>query len=204
MLDASDLPAGPMPSPGRSTLTEKAKAAEFYETPPWAVEAVLRVELLTRRVWDPCCGRGVLSKAAEAAGYSVTATDLHAWGYGVAGYNFLESDLPVGFGPWRDFSILMNPPFSLAVNFVNRALELGARKIVCFQRLSWWESQARRNFWRSRPPARVYVCGDRATCWRGDIPEAERAGRSVPTAHAWFVWERGQPPGTTLGHIWRS
>lgn len=210
MLDASDLP-GDARSVGdilrerrQDALTAKAKDAECFETLEWAVRSILHVELLTQRVWDPCCGPGVLAKAARDAGYDVAATDLHDWGFGSTGRNFLDTDYPLGFDQGHDFSILMNPPFTLAVDFVMRAFELGARKIVCFQRASWWESRTRRDFWRETPPSRVYYCGDRATCWRADVPEAERAGRSVPTAHAWFVWERGHPPGTTLGHIWKD
>ena len=97
----------------------------------------------------------------------------------------------------------MNPPFSKATEFVEKSFELGFRKIVCFQRFSWWESQKRREFWEKHPPDRVYICGDRASCWRHDIPESER-GSSTPTAHAWFVWEKGSPPGTLLGHIYKG
>ena len=63
-------------------------------------------------------------------------------------------------------------------------------------------------------PNRTYVCGDRATCWRGDLPKDElgnrfdpETGRKLagsPTAHAFFVWEVGHPAGNLLGHIRKS
>lgn len=100
-------------------------------------------------------------------------------------------------------TVFMNPPFSLACEFIEKAFELGARKVVVFQRFAWWESKRRKDFWDKHQPNRVYICGDRAACWRGDIPEEERKSSS-PTAHAWFVWEPEHPSGTVLGHIWKG
>jgi len=181
-------------------VTALAKQAECYETDPWAAEAILRHELLTHLVWDPCCGTGILSEAARAAHYQVMSTDLHDWGYEPAKSG--EDFLTFPTRPHRETTIFMNPPFSLACEFVDKAHGLGARKIVCFQRFAWWESEKRREWWAKRPPNRIYICGDRAECWRFDIPHEERTG-STPTAHGWFIWERGQPPGPTLGHIWK-
>ena len=161
-------------------MTDLCIEAEMHETPDWAADSILDVEILTPVVIDPCCGRGVLSLAAQRRGYQVDAFDLHDWGFGRTGIDFLGWSEP----PAGDFTIFMNPPFSLAVDFVRHAQALGARKIVCFQRF-----------------ARVHACRSRATCWRLDIPPAERKGRSASTAHSWFVWERGHPPAAVLGHI---
>lgn len=164
----------------------------MYETPEWAAKAILDVEMLTEDTIDPCCGRGVLAEAAEQM---VMSYDLHDWGYGVTGGNFLETDDDLS-----DCTIFMNPPFSLAEDFVRHCFKLNARKIICFQRFAWWESHRRQAFWSEFPPNRVYVCAKRATCWRLDIPMDQRKSGST-TAHAWFVWERGHPKGTVLGSI---
>lgn len=179
-----------------------AKQLEAYETPRWAADAILRREILTRDVWEPCVGTGSIALAAHGAGYNVFASDIHDWGYEPANeIDFLAGEPPLI--AHKPFSVLMNPPFSKACQFVDRAFYLGARKIVCFQRFAWWESQARRAWWAKRPPNRVYICGDRAPCWRFDIPAEDRKSSS-PTAHAWFVWSVGEPAGTLLGHIWRQ
>ena len=156
---------------------------------------------------DPCCGTGVLSKAAKERGYNVAAYDIHDWGYEHMSdhlIDFLELNRERTYA-WRvnDFTILMNPPFSKAVEFVEKAFELGAKKVACFQRLAWYESSKRREFWENNPPARVYVCGDRATCWRHDVPDHKRSS-NAPTAHAWFIWEQGAPSGTLLSHIYKN
>ena len=187
-------------------LTKLCKKLEHYETPEWAVRAILEKELMTPIVIDPCCGTGVLSRIAEEKGYEAFSFDIHDWGYK---YGFLRDFLKVekiiedvGKGS-GDFTVLMNPPFSLAVDFVKKAFELVAKKVVCFQRFSWLETKSRRDFWEKHPPNRIYICGDRASCWRHDIPHDKRKSSS-PTAHAWFVWEKGQPKGTVLGHIYKG
>ena len=183
-------------------ITALAKEAEAYETPRWAVEAILDVEILTHAVIDPCAGRGVMMDAAADCGYDVYGIDRYDWGNACVDIeDFLDPDIKRF---WiEDNTILMNPPFSLAQQFVEKCFELKARKIVCFQRFAWWESKGRRDFWEKHPPNRVYICGNRASCWRFDIPESERKSGTT-TAHAWFVWERGHPPGTVLGHIYKD
>lgn len=186
------------------TLEQKCRRLEHFETPEWAAQAILDKEILTKVVLDPCTGTGILADAAKGRGYTPLAIDINDWGYpGTMIEDFLSIDAEGWSSPDMPFSIFMNPPFSKAVQFVEKGFELGARKIVCFQRFAWWESRARREFWETFPPARVYVCGDRAPSWRHDIPHDKR-NSSSPTAHAWFVWERYHAAGTKLGHIWRD
>ncbi|WP_299440217.1 hypothetical protein [uncultured Rhodospira sp.] len=194
--------AGVTPAPEYASLEQQARAAECYETPAWAAARILDVEILTPCVWDPCCGTGVLSEAATAAGYAVLSTDLHDWGYdGQSGEkNFLRLTEPPSEEP---FSVFMNPPFRLACEFVDHAAALGARKIVCFQRFAWRESRERREWWLRRPPARIWLCGDRATCWLFSIPPEERGG-NVPIPHAWYVWERGHRGLEAIHTLWRD
>jgi hypothetical protein len=178
-----------------------AREAECVEIDPWAAEAILDAEILTPMVIDPCCGPGIMAMAAERRRYVVRATDLHDWGFGQPGVNFLSPDYPI---PMEGHTAFMNPPFSVACEFVDQARRLGARKIVCFQRWAWRECGDRRAWWDANPPQRVYVCGDRAHCWRVTIPKAERKGRTSSTAHAFYVWEQGQPAGPIVGSIWKK
>lgn len=195
-----------------SEISDLAKAAEAYETPRWAVEEILDREILTQHVVDPCAGKGVLAARAEDHGYKVFSFDKYYPDSLIEQWDFLTDFRAHGY--ISGATVLMNPPFSLAVKFVERCIDLGARKIVCFQRFAWWESKGRRDFWEKHPPNRVYVCGDRASCWRFDIPKDDQGNRYDPvtgkklagttTAHAWFVWERRHPAGTVLGHIYKD
>lgn len=165
---------------GRSveSLKDLCIRLEAFETPRWAVRELLTVELLTRNVWDPCAGRMVMVEEARAQGYDVMGSDIYDWsqhfkcGAPII-HNFLsdERNVPVDYflNSQDEFSVLMNPPFSLACGFVDKALKLGARKVVCFQRHAWRESHKRAQWWHDNPPARIWLCGGRASCWRFDV-----------------------------------
>lgn len=181
---------------------EFAKRVECWETQEWACHAILAVELLTPTVIDPCCGPGVMSEVAAHHRYHVRASDLHDWGYGeVRNANFLADDYPI---PLAGHTVFMNPPFSVSCEFVEKALERGARKLVVFQRWAWRESKDRRAWWNARPPQRMYVCGERADPHLVVAGAEWRKGKSSPKAHGWFVWERGQPHGPLTGAIYKG
>lgn len=180
-------------------LATLCKKLEHFETPQWAADEILNHEILTNDVIDPCVGTGVLAESAKKRGHAITAIDIHDWGYRSHREDFLKLNWIMP--PVNNFTVFMNPPFSLADKFVEKSFELGARKILCFQRFAWWESGGRREWWDKFTPQRIYICGNRASCWRHDIPQEER-GRGTPTAHAWFVWEKGQPSGPLVGRIY--
>lgn len=204
------------------TVKQLAIRLEGFETPKWCIDAILDVEMMSGLVWDPCTGKGVMAEAAKARGHAVIASDIYDWGYleylkqpdTRPRFDFLEG---VHADLWREgdfvhqdngLTVFMNPPFSKAEAFVEKAHEIGARKIICFQRFSWYEGERdtgkkRGQFWEKYPPNRIYICGSRATCWRFDIPEEERKSGTT-TAHAWFIWERGHPQGTLISHIWKG
>lgn len=189
---------------------EEAQEFECWETDQWAIDAILNAEILTHHVYDPCCGPGRMSKAAKHKNYCVTATDINDWGYGKKrDHDFLNDPLGDAYSFRPEVSTLfINPPFSKACQFIDRAMELSFRKIVCFQRFAWWEGaydtgSKRGAWWERNKPNRIYICGNRAPAWLAHIPPEDRKGGST-IAHAWFVWERGHPQGTVLGHVYKG
>lgn len=182
---------------------------EHFETPEWAVDEILEREIFTLNVVDPCVGGGILTKKLKERGHLVAPFDVHDWGYPETIVQDFLTVTQDGLGT-GEFSVLMNPPFSKAAEFVEHAFNIGARKVVMFQRFSFWESQTRESFWNNYRPNRIYVCGDRADCWRYDLPKDEKGNRydpvtgkklsSTPTTHAWFVFEQGHPCGTLVSH----
>src|SRR5687767_15169598 len=82
MTGIFDFGSGDKPPPlSGAALRALCEELEHYETPWWAIRAILRQERLEGLVLDPCCGTGILSIAAEEAGYSIVASDIHDWGY---------------------------------------------------------------------------------------------------------------------------
>lgn len=173
-------------------IKKLAQDLEGYETEQWPIEAILDVELMTRKVLDPCLGFGVLAAEAMKRGHDVNTIDIHAWNDNFPPHHLL--DFLTYFEDLSDTTVFMNPPFSKACEFVDHARMMGARKIICFQRQAWREGsleggKKRGAWWEANPPARTWLCGDRAQCLRFDLRGQNIA--KPPTAHSWFVWERG-------------
>src|SRR5262252_2159476 len=85
----------------------RERGLDLYETPAVAVEALLRVERLPHRIWEPACGRGAIVNVLRAAGHDVVASDLIDYGAGTGGVDFLKTTIaPAAL-------VLTNPPFKI-------------------------------------------------------------------------------------------
>ena len=158
---------------------------DLYETPTVAVEALLRVESLPYHLWEPAAGRGAIVNVLRAAGHAVIASDLIDYGDSThfPHRDFLTEPLPPGCE-----AIVTNPPFQLAEEFVDHALELCPR-VIMLLRLAFLESERRCAILEDRGLARVHV-------FRKRLPMMHRAGwqgrkANSGMAFAWFVWDRG-------------
>lgn len=70
---------------------------DYYATDPIAINRLLdAVEIdKNKKVWEPCCGEGNLSKRFEELGYTVVSTDLIDRGFGTGGVDFLKFPNPI-------------------------------------------------------------------------------------------------------------
>jgi hypothetical protein len=182
----------------RHPLSERGN--DLYETPAVAVAALLRVEKLPNRIWEPACGRGNIVNVLRAAGHEVVATDLVDYGVpitppGYYGRDFLlETRLPAGTE-----AIVTNPPYKAVEEFTAHALELAPPMLVLLLRLAFLESERRCNILEGTGLARVHV-------FRKRLPFMHRDGWTGPKANsgmafAWFVWSRGYAGPTTIDRI---
>src|SRR5262245_17839802 len=99
---------------GSHSFAERGDDA--YGTPPVAVEALLRVEPLPHRLWEPAAGRGNIVDVLRARGHTVIGSDLVDYGRPdfFSRRDFLmERKVPDGCE-----AIVSNPPFRLAGQFV--------------------------------------------------------------------------------------
>jgi len=152
---------------------------DFYPTPAYATEKLLEVEDFPGEIWEPACGDGSMAKVLPPP---VVATDLHDWGYGETGVDF--------FMTWRKTdNIVTNPPYSLAQQFVERALLLARNKAAFLLKLTFLESQSRYHFFRRTPLRTVHVFSKRLNMTKeGEELEGSSGGM---IAFAWFIWEKG-------------
>ncbi len=158
---------------------------EFYPTPPEATRALLSVETFDGDIWEPACGDGRIAKVLTAQGHAVTSTDLHDYGYGETGIDFLKQQIS------RARHIVTNPPYGrgLADRFVSRALTLTRQtggKVAMLLNMASLSHPRRTVTWQQTPPARIYAIDD-IVCW----PE-DRYGPApryfTKHRYVWAIW----------------
>ena len=164
------------------SLTER-QSDDFYATEPRAVEMLLELEKFSHRILEPSCGAGHIARVFEARGHEVDARDLVDRGYGKSGLDFLKcSDRDL------DCDVVMNPPYSKAQEFVEKAFEVigEGHKIAAFLKLTFLEGKNRRKMFEKYPPKFVYVSTSRLTCGKNGV-------EWMPSCicYAWYIFEKG-------------
>ena len=173
------------PIGARVIAREDREENDYYATDPNALKLVLADLELDHNVWECACGAGHLSKVLEDNGYNVKSTDLYDRGYGISGVNFLETEETF------NGDILTNPPYSLALDFVKKGLDVieDGHKVVMFLKIQFLEGKKRREFFKENPPKYVIVSSSRSKCAKGGNEELFNGPSAV--CYAWFVWVKG-------------
>ena len=183
-------------SSGNARGPLRDRGNDLYETPECATLALLRVEQLPKRIWEPACGRGAIVRVLRAHGHEVLASDLIDYGGPTCFYrrNFLlEHKLPECCE-----CILTNPPFSLAEEFVEHALEL-CPHVIMLLRLAFLESERRSRILDTGSLARIHVFRRRLPMMHRDSWTGPKASSAM--AFAWFVWDRGHIGPATINRV---
>lgn len=175
---------------GASSHSEKERETnDYYATDPYAIDILINDgggANLAHNIWEVSCGEGHLSKRLKAYGYNVKSTDLIDRGYGVGGIDFLSCEEQF------DGDILTNPPYKLAQEFVEHALELipDGRKVFMFLKLTFLEGKKRRKLFDSGCLKTLYVSTSRIPCAKnGDFEKSKKEGSAV--AYGWYEFEKG-------------
>ena len=158
---------------------------DFYETDPRALEELLKYEKFSHNVWECACGRGALSEVLIKHGYNVLSTDLIDRGYGQGGIDFLDPLYNIIY----DGDIITNPPYALAKEFVEHALDISmdSAKVAMFLKIQFLESKKRYDLFKKYPPKKIYVFVNRVNCGKNGVFGKE----SSAVCYAWFIWEKG-------------
>jgi hypothetical protein len=163
---------------GGASPVHERNEADFYPTPPECTVALCkRFEgLFPRVVWEPACGDGAISRVLEAWGFSVASSDLHDRGYGQDDIDFLAAPVVI-------FSVITNPPFALAEQFIRKAREAG-KPFAMLLKATYWHAASRHALFKETGPA--YVC---PLLWRPAM--APERGKSPTLDFCWTVWSSG-------------
>lgn len=180
----------------RSYQTWDRKPSDVYPTPVDGTESIIPLiqEMSKafeeihgrpiRRIWEPACGDGRLARVLEWHGYEVISTDIREYsGYGQGGIDFLNHDPLIDFG-WDIGEIDMvitNPPFSLSVEFVRKALTV-TPWVIMLVKQNYYNTQNRYGFFKDKRPNFFLPL-----TWRLAFLEEER-GKSPLMDCAWAVW----------------
>ncbi len=174
-------------SPGRPKL-------DFYPTPAYVTEALLEVEEFDDHIWEPACGDGAITSVLEHKfGKTVYSSDIHDYCKKYIVRDFMSYEcLPyyhsdVMYSVYLHNTIITNPPFKLALEFLQHGLDLGAKKIALFLKLAFLEGQKRTLVLEQTPLKNIYVFRKRVTLTRN----GEKMKNSGMIAFAWYVWEVG-------------
>lgn len=176
---------------------------DLYPTPTPAIDALLGTLDYSgawERFHEPCKGTGAIYD--RVFGHKTYDEISEGKDYLANVYSANDFDL-----------IITNPPFSLALEFLQKSLHEAAT--VCYLlRLNFLGSQTRRTFWQANRPSHVLVLAERPCfawpckgkghhtkgCGASYLPESTRicsqcGGKVAPGTdsieYAWFCWDRG-------------
>ena len=177
--------------------SEERQNEGYYATDPEAAQWLLRIEDIPKDkpIWECAAGARHLADVFENAGYKVIATDIVKRAENVQVEDFLMFR---GNNFCFDGSIITNPPYRYAEQFVTHALTNTApgNKVCMFLRLNFLEGKRRKELFRIFPPIRVWVSSSRIQCAKNADFGKYKGGSA--SAFAWFVWEVGYQGQTSL------
>jgi hypothetical protein len=166
---------------------------DFYPTPPDATQALLDREKFEGMIWEPACGNGALSNVLSKNGYDVFSSDLIDRGFGFYPSDFLKEERVV-------CNIVTNPPFNLALEFVEHAKKIAKKKIAFFLKTTFLEGARRQKMFIDDrfPLKKVYQFSRRVRLDKNGIPMGCKSGM---IAFAWFVWDKDHCGSATIDWI---
>lgn len=174
---------------------EEREKNDYYATDPKAVNLLLELETFSKKILEPACGEGHISKVLKENNHIVLSTDLIDRGYNdnISGntIDFLKGTIC----EWNG-DIITNPPYRHALEFVQKALEIIpiGNKVAMFLKLQFLEGQKRKKLFLQNPPVRVWVSSSRLKCGKN----GNFGGGSSAIAYCWFIWEKGYKGDTII------
>lgn len=141
------------------------------------------------RILEPSAGNGQIVKVLREGGYDnrIDAVELRPEERGTL--EALADNVTIGsffdYEPDCGYDVIIgNPPYSLALDFINKSLELlhPGGLLIFLLRTNFLESEKRFKWWQEHPLSGLYTLHKR--------PSFTGRGTDA-TSYSWFVWERG-------------
>lgn len=196
----------------RAGVPDAPEALDYFPTPPWATRALC--EYLDGRLgwnlgkftcWEPACGQGFMAAPLRESFHTVRATDVFDYGQGPSHLcDFVLDGRARGPMDW----VVTNPPFNLALQFVDQALRCANHGVAMLTRSAWLEGGERyRQLFSVRPPSYVLTFTERVVMLEGRLIQSgapdpfnlDADGKprkaSSATSYSWSVWTKSAVTG---------
>ena len=161
---------------------------DFYTEPFWCDVALFKAVTFRGSVYDPACGLGRIVQAARDAGLGGVGTDIAPRSsYVMRTRDFLRDSYVNN----EVDSIVSNPPFKHAVEFVERALEVAKYEVAFLlpARFLWGAERSR---WLAKTPLRqVLAIAPRPSMPPGELVESGAKVGGGKEDFIWAIWQRG-------------
>lgn len=169
---------------------------DSYPTPPWCTELLMHeYPPPTNLVLEPAAGEGGMVDVLGKYGHRVLAIDIQDMVKKNADKSFVQLALHADFLKvkfeqrltWK-LSIVTNPPYSLALEFLDKSFDSGAIYIAMLLRLDFLSSKKRAAFHNSHPLNRLLILGKRPSFTGSGTDRYD---------YAWFIWDKSntyKPP----------
>lgn len=173
---------------------------DLYSTPSWCVRRLVEnfpelcdLSVSSKGVWlEPAAGKGNLIREFNSVLPQRPIWD--AFDVDEQHKDTLKSLADVTIGDFthmkpvpRKYEVIVtNPPYSIAMEFVEKAREFEPKYLILLLRTNFLASQTRADFMREFTPD-VYLLPNRPCFVRG---------KSDNTEYMWAVWDRDKTPGT--------
>ena len=166
---------------------------DFYSTDYKATAhlfAVLKKHriILPHTIIEPSVGKGHIAKVCKVLGHDVICYDVVDRGYP----GTILQDWETVQRPALDhMAIIMNPPYSRALEHLSHAIDMLHDGEYCcaLLRLQFLETRKRKIFFEKYPMRYVAVFSFRILCAKNDEEEARQVHSAI--AFAWYIWQKG-------------
>lgn len=164
---------------------------DWYVEQPWIWERLTERENLSGGVWDPACGEGRVVKVMRRRGITVFGSDIKQRnGFKSLRLDFLKPEFEHTAIASAVDTIACNPPYRLALKFVERALELAQVRVAMILPANFDRGDERSRWLERTPLFRIYNITPRPSMPPGDSKEAKNPSGGI-TDYSVFVWLRG-------------
>lgn len=171
-----------MSSTSRGTIRQ---INDHYDTPAYTIESLLECHDIQYPVLEPCAGNfAIVDKLGDGV---VITNDINPSSRATYNYDYLEQS----FAGDNPHTVITNPPFNIAQEMIERALEdvIEGGEVIMLLRLNFLGAQKRKRFWDFAPLKHIYVLSKRP-CFIN--------GKSDSVEYAWFVFQNGYEEDATI------